>query len=284
MWKIDFYLLPSSDYQEIGIDEVQKLDDNLKYLQENEKIYIPSEFYDKEDKNHITISDYIFGMEQNEVTDYLLEIISKQRQCEVTYESLEERTEIGYLAITHEDVLSELADICVECTRDVEEEKSIRVNDVIKVKRYYLKKVDSFDKYKDKADVCFPHIVFHKDAFKYVQRLGKCADVIDELTRHLVTLNDVAKKLYEYNGRNEKQTLNELKSTYNIECSGKGSNEEESFNKEIVFGTKKYQLTCNPHTKLFKKHTDQRIYFCWGRSEIREHSIIIVRIGDHWKE
>lgn len=284
MWKLDFFLLPSEDYRRIGVDEVRKLDTNLWYLQKNENVYIPSEFFDKEDKNHLTIVDYVYGEEQNDIIDYLLEITSKQKLCEDTYETLREKTELGYLAISHDDIPSEMESICIECTEDVEEDKCIKVNDVVKVKRYYIEKVYSFETYKDRAQVCFPNIVFHEDAFKYVNCLGKCTDVVLELTRHLRILNDAGKKLYEYNGRNEKLTLNELKAVYNIECSGKGSNEETAFNKDIIFNNMKFQLTCNPHTKLFKKNTDQRIYFCWGRDEIREHSIIVVRIGNHWKE
>lgn len=67
-------------------------------------------------------------------------------------------------------------------------------------------------------------------------------------------------------------------------CSGKGSKEDKSYNKEIIYNNEKFQLTCNPHTKLYNKRTDQRIYFCWGREEIENHRIIVVRIGDHWDE
>ena len=70
---------------------------------------------------------------------------------------------------------------------------------------------------------------------------------------------------------------------WDIICSGKGSKEETEYNKKIKWMEKEYILTCNPHTKLYKKNTDQRIYFCWGRKEIDNHKIIIVRIGDHWK-
>ena len=131
---------------------------------------------------------------------------------------------------------------------------------------------------------CFTSLVFHKQAFKHANKLGRCSDVVEELTRHLMVLNDAGKKLYEYNGKNEKVTLDMIKASYHIECSGKGSKEETAFNKEMEYLGKKYVLTCNPHTKLYKRNSDQRIYFCWGRKEIENHNIIIVRIGDHWKE
>lgn len=284
MWKLDFFLLPSTDYEQLGINEAIRLEDNLIYLQENEHIAIPNEFYDIEDKNHLTICDYIYNMEQNEFSDYLLEIIWKLPHSDITYEEVDKKEEKGYLAILHEDISNSIESICVEKTYEIEKEKQIEVNDVIKVKRYYLNKVDSYKIYQDRAESCFPSVIFHKDAFKYISKMGKCSDVVQELTRHLAVLNDAGKKLYEYNGKNEKVTLDMMKSTYNIECSGKGSKEEASFNKEMEYLGKNYLLTCNPHTKLFNRHSAQRIYFCWGREEIRKHSLIIARIGNHWEE
>lgn len=158
----------------------------------------------------------------------------------------------------------------------------MRINDILQIKRFYLKKAEDYNILKDRARDCFPALVFHSEAFQNVEKLGKCADVAEELIRHLSVLNDVAKKTYDYHSKDEKIALAELKAGYDIVCSGKGSKEEKTYNKEMVYGDRKYQLTCNPHTKLYRKGTDQRIYFCWGRDEIEDHRIIIVRIGDHW--
>ena len=92
----------------------------------------------------------------------------------------------------------------------------------------------------------------------------------------------MASSLYRYYGGNEKRVLDELKSSYDIICSGKGANEKEEYNCNMMYDGKNYVLTCNPHTKLFQAHTNQRIYFCWGRAEIDSHKIIVARIGDHW--
>ena len=157
-------------------------------------------------------------------------------------------------------------------------------NDAIKVKRNYLKRCRTFQAFEDKAKFCFPRLIFHPDAFCHISKLGKCEDVVSELIRHLCALNDYGDKIYAYTGKNEKNTLLELQSFSQIYCSGKGSNETMAYHKDMVFKGKKYTLTCNPHTKLFKKHSGQRIYFCWGRDEIEGHKIIIVRIGNHWEE
>ena len=140
MWKLDFFLLSSTDYAQLGIEEAMRLEDNLIYLRENENVMIPNEFYDAKDKNHLSICDYIDNMEQNEFSDYLLEIIWKQPQCGITYKELQERDEKGYLVISHEDIPKDMESICVEKISDKEEVEYIEVNDVVKVKRYYLMK------------------------------------------------------------------------------------------------------------------------------------------------
>lgn len=284
MWKLDFFILPSNNYRDISVNEAYKFGANIECLNKTEKIYVPNEFYDITDKNNVTAFDFLYGNEQNDLSDYLMEIISKQKTCINTYIEIQRKAEYGYLPISTNDITKEIARICVEKTEDEEDEKSIKVNDIIRIKRFYLKQVEDYKAFEDKARDCFPNIVFHDDAFECIEKLGKCSEVVDELIRHLSILNDVGKKTYEYYNKNEKNTLAEFKAGHNIECSGKGSKEEKSYNKDIKYNGMKFQLTCNPHTKLYKKRTDQRIYFCWGRDEIENHSIIVVRIGDHWQE
>lgn len=284
MWKIDFYLLPSKSYHDIDENEAYEFGEKAEYLCRNEKIYVPDEFYNISDQNDITAMDFLYGDNQNDISDYLMDVISKQKTSSDTYSEINNKKECGYLPITKNDISERKEHLCVVSIKDVEEDKCLKVNDVIKIKRFYIKKIVDYKIYKDRVAECFPNFVFHNDAFTYVEKLGKCTDVVEELTRHLIALNDNGKKLYDYHNKNEKDTLAELKSGYGIECSGKGSNEEESYNKDIIYKGKKFQLTCNPHTKLYNKRTDQRIYFCWGRDEIENHRIIIVRIGNHWKE
>jgi hypothetical protein len=229
-------------------------------------------------------ADFLYGNVQNDLSDYFLEIISKQKRSQDTYMEIESKMEYGYLPISESDATEKSTQICVKRIKDEEEEKCLRVNDIIRIKRFYLKSVEEYKMFEDRVRDCFPNVVFHNDAFKYITKLGKCADVMEELVRHLTILNDVGRRLFYYHDKNEKDTIDELKSGYGIVCSGKGSKEEKSYNKDMIYNGRKFQLTCNPHTKLYREGTDQRIYFCWGRDEIESHSIIIVRIGDHWKE
>lgn len=284
MWKLDFFILPSKSYKDIDEKDGYEFGEKAEYLNRTENLYIPDEFYNIPDKNNITAVDFIYENEQNDLSDYFQEIISKQKTCQDTYAEVERKSEYGYLPISENDVTEEITQICVKNIKETEEEKCIKVNDIIRIKRFYLKKTENYRIFKERVRDCFPNVVFHDDAFKYIEKLGKYSDVVEELARHLTILNDVGRKLYVYHNRNEKDTLDELKSGYNIVCSGKGSKEEKIYNKDMIYNGGKFQLTCNSHTKFYREGTSQRIYFCWGRDEIESHSIIIVRIGDHWKE
>lgn len=235
MWKLDFFILPSKNYKDIDETDAYEFGEKVEYLNKNEKIYVPKDFYDVVDRNNVTALDFLYGNDQNDVSDYLLEIISKQKRCQDTYVEIDKDTEeCGYLPISESDIPSQIAHICVKNIKEEEEEKYLKVSDVIRIKRFYLKKVEDYKTFEDRAKDCFPNIVFHNDAFKNIEKLGKCADVVEELIRHLSVLNDVGKKTYNYHNKSEKEVLAEFKSGYNIECSGKGSNEEKSYNKDII--------------------------------------------------
>ena len=283
MWKLDFYLHPSREYQRITEEDVYNLQELLEYLQKNENVSVPETFYDQEDQNQMTAAEFLYQGVQTDISDYLMELITKQKHCKKTYADISAEREYGYAVISEGDMENNRSEICAYQVRDKKQEKCIEVNDVGKVKRYYIRQADSYDTYKEKAEECFPDLIFHTDAFKHIKKLGKCADVKEELTRHLEALNDAGKSIYQYYEKNEKEALAELESGYHIICSGKGSNEEAKFHKDMEYKGTTYTLTCNAHTKLFQKMTDQRIYFCWGRDEIKKHNIIIVRIGDHWQ-
>lgn len=284
MWKLDFYLLPSNCYNNLDEEGTRRFGEKFDYLKENENLYVPNEFYDIRDVNGVTAADILYGNVQNDSFDYLSEIISKQKMCLDTYDKIREKEEYGYLPMQKADITEDIEHICVDNIKDIEEEKELKVNDVIRIKRIYIALSKDYDLYIRRVSACYPNLIFHQDAFKYVGELGRCAEVAVELSRHLAILNDVGKRLYEYHNKNEKVVLTELQVSYNLECSGKGSKEDISYNKEITFMNRTYVLTCNPHTKLYGKRTNQRIYFCWGRDEIESHNIIIVRIGGHWQE
>lgn len=57
--------------------------------------------------------------------------------------------------------------------------------------------------------------------------------------------------------------------------------------KHFAFCAKSYrefhtEISCIPHFKIEKKHSDKRLHFSWGKEEIRKNAIIVVHVGQHW--
>ncbi|EOS71771.1 hypothetical protein C818_00575 [Lachnospiraceae bacterium MD308] len=288
MWKLNVFLIPCKNYSDLTYEELLEFDYRITKIDKEENFQIPNIFYDIEDINHQTIYDVIFEEGQTDFSDYLLDVFTKSRNSNLDYEQIKELNDYAYTAIAERDIgedKKKLSVIDVDDKIDLDKPYGgIIPGDLVKMKRKYLNQCKTYGLFKEKAKICFHRLLFHPDAFIHIARLGRCEEVMGELMRHLCVLNDYGDKIYEYTGKNEKNALLELQSSFRIFCSGKGSKETMMFNKEMVFGSRKYILTCNPHTKLFTKHSGQRIYFCWGRDEIENHKIIIVRIGDHWKE
>lgn len=140
MWKVEFFILPSNNYHALTENEVFEFGEKVEYIDSSEKLYVPDEFYDRKDQNNITALDFLYGNEQNDLSDYLLEIISKQKTCPDKYDKISTKMEYGYLPISRSDWNEKIAHICVQSIKDEECDKYLIVNDVIQIKRFYLKK------------------------------------------------------------------------------------------------------------------------------------------------
>lgn len=199
-----------------------------------------------------------------------MRILCTKHHVEDTYNCLETKDLTGYLAFPHDFIEDEKLKKCVHKSR----------NDLLTIKRNYALKSKSYEDYLQWFPNIFPNLLFHEHSCDSIEKLGDFESNIEELHKHLSVLNDYGQKIYFGEDKNESVALKNLASKYGIICSGKGSNENIEY-KEIYKGV---EITCNPHTKLHSRYSNQRIYFCWGRDEIENHKIIIVKIGDHWKK
>lgn len=288
MWKLKSYLLPANDYLSINYEMALDFADLVEKVCLKDTLIIPQELYVYLDKNAVSAADYLFGQKMDDVSQYLYEIISKQTICDDNYDDL-----LGNILELKGSFMKFVNKIDMN---GIDEYLIESAEDIVKMKRIYINLVNSYQEFEEMAIDCYPNLVFHPDAFTRIHKLGNINDVIKELTRHINILCDEGKALYNECLNNEKMTLDMLKTKHSITCSGKGSNENIEYNKKLVIteviienGIEKrikteYNLTCNPHTKFFDGNNDQRIYFCWGRREIKNHDIIIVHIGDHWEK
>lgn len=61
MQSIDFYTLPSTNYNGITFDDACIWEENIEDIETGDNLYVPNEFYDKPDKNGITAIEFIYG-------------------------------------------------------------------------------------------------------------------------------------------------------------------------------------------------------------------------------
>ena len=51
MWKLDFFILPSKNYEDIDENDAYEFGEKAEYISRTEKLYIPDEFYDVPDNS-----------------------------------------------------------------------------------------------------------------------------------------------------------------------------------------------------------------------------------------
>lgn len=284
MWKIDFYLLPSRNYRNINNDEALRFGEKVDDIKKTDYFFVPDAFYDEEDEEGVSAAQYLYSDQQNDISSYLQEIISKQKSCRKTYETINEVEEKGYMVIARKDAENVDKELCVFETEESYENGIVKRSDVLEVKRKYLAKSETYEIFKDRVSTCFPKLLFYDRAFSNARALGRLEEISGELIRHLVALNDYGQRIFGECEGNEEKALSALKSRCEIVCSGKGSNETLSFKQKVKFMEKDYNITCNSHTKFYNGNNDQRIYFSWGREEICDHRLIVISIGPHWEK
>lgn len=61
MSKLNFYLRPSGDYSQITSEDAVNLEKMVEYLQNQEKIFVPVEFWNEKDNFYVSATDYLLG-------------------------------------------------------------------------------------------------------------------------------------------------------------------------------------------------------------------------------
>lgn len=63
MCKIKFYILPSTCYGRITVDDVLVLEKNITCIKKKDLFFVPNDFYDNADEQNITALEYLYGNE-----------------------------------------------------------------------------------------------------------------------------------------------------------------------------------------------------------------------------
>jgi hypothetical protein len=158
--------------------------------------------------------------------------------------------------------------------------------DCLNARRFYLQLVDDFSVFLTECINCFPHLYINNRVHQTIKKLKPLKDYIGEIILHLTALNDYGKQLFlEYQDQNETVVLRHLAAIGNIHCSPQGDPVYEKKNLCFDFPSDKggiIKIICAPHTKLFKRHSGERIYFNWGHADVKNgDKLLIGHIGEH---
>jgi len=270
MWKIDGYVAPAMRYGALAIDDILSFGDSVDEYKEADNVYIPDEYYDYPDKDGVTACDYIYGSQTSDETEYLSNALRELPSSTEAYAGICKPPKGQRTAVLAIDECP----LAVDPALVVEKSKP-----PVYVRKYYLAQCTNCKELAEQIPYVFRNLLFAPNALVEIHKTVGAKGSTDEVLRHLFVLDQYAKGLY-LEKHDGKYAVDALRA-HNLLCSGAGSNET---NHKIDFKHNgvTYPLTCNPHTKLFRADSDARIYFCWGRSEIDDHNVIIVKVGGHW--
>ncbi|QCJ44719.1 hypothetical protein FAY30_24110 [Bacillus sp. S3] len=153
-------------------------------------------------------------------------------------------------------------------------------------RRFYLELVEDTSVFLEECKNCFPQLYIHERVHQTIKRFKPFRDYRGEVILHLNVLNDHGRRLFlEFQHQSENVVLQHLGTIGNIHCSPQGDPDYEK--KYLCFDFPSdsgglIKIICAPHTKLFKKHSGERIYFHWGHAHVRGgEKILIGHIGEH---
>ncbi|MES5953288.1 hypothetical protein QCI42_07290 [Bacillus fungorum] len=291
--KLDLYLCDTSFNYRIGEEHlltkcVFDLDDVVKKAKElGEDIYVSYSWYNQIIKEDIAISSWLYEYSEdfsNQDEKMLMNEIIKQTKY-IEDEEYLERTKLikensqknGFGAI--------LCLFLLELCDPPQNFNIYNKQDYINIHRFYLHQSNSIEELFHGFQGSFPNLYCSESVLKSMKTFKPLHDYKGEIIKHLAILNDEGYKLYqEYNSSQDKEIIKKLESS-GLECSGQGDSNYQNKYLSFTFLNdrgKEEVVVCAPHTKLFHKGSDYRIYFARFNSTIKNgEKLLIGHIGDH---
>ncbi|WP_437831691.1 hypothetical protein ACQRXC_08610 [Niallia taxi] len=158
------------------------------------------------------------------------------------------------------------------------------VKDLIDAHRFFIRKSNNHSELYEGLKYCFPSLSFGLEVADSMSIFKQLHDFLEEILEHLSILNDEAMELFHEIGIEKESELMKKLAT-KVLCSPQGDPVYEkkylSFSFINNYGIQE-TVVCAPHTKLFHKGSDYRIYFTWPKENFNKGSSILVgHIGKH---
>lgn len=286
MQKIEFFLTSfnedgsNGDIEEIE-SKIRRYCDLIDYINENnDELLLPDQFYEQKLVNDVLMYEYLYENEySSDARELLYSYLRELPPSDITYNDL--------FSAINAQVTNEYKALLGMSTNVFILQENLYINSKekwLKAHRFYLLKSNSLEEFIFNLEGCFPNLVFHERVYETIKVFKDIHSHSTELVRHLVSLNDYVKPVYLEVGITSGEIFRILKAERNIISSGRGDNE--GLNLYIcIFKNDEgepEEVKCNPHTKLYNAYSDYRIYFNWGKDNIKDGRILVGHIGNHW--
>ncbi|MGV3288339.1 hypothetical protein ACE2AI_13100 [Bacillus wiedmannii] len=291
--KLDLYLCNTSfNYRASEAELLSKclfnLDDVVKRARElGEDIYVSPSWFNQVITENLEITSWLYEHNEdynNQDEKMLMSEIVKQTK----YIDEKEYSEKTNLLKGNDPIGVPSAILCLFVEKPCDPPQNFNIHnkkDYTDVHRFYLNKSDSIEELFRGFQGCFPNLYCSESVLKSMKIFKPLHDYREEIIKHLSILNDEGYELYlEYDSSKEKEVLQKLESS-GVICSGQGDSKYQNKHLSFTFLNdmgREQEVVCAPHTKLFHKGSDYRIYFTRFNPTIKKgEKILIGHIGDH---
>ncbi|MEY8742382.1 hypothetical protein AB9M62_23265 [Bacillales bacterium AN1005] len=256
----------------------------LEMLAVDETLQYPLELYDQVITKNQSLADWLYSDGKLRDEKKLFQLMLRKMQMVDKTDIL---TTIDQLQSKEYDQASALLTFYSWDISDVDSRLLVQTTEnCYETRRFYLHHVDDASTFLDYSESCFPQLYINKRVYQTLKRMKPFRDYIEEIILHLTALNDHAPSLFiQFQDQNETVVLKHLEIIGNIFCSIQGDPAYEKANLCFEFPTDEgdiISIVCAPHTKLFNKYSNERIYFHWGHPDVHKgEKLLIGHIGDH---
>ena len=284
---MNFSMLPICSYRDLIEEKVWDMSSAIERIKsEGDSFCVPAEFYttkDREGNDFLSYIENITGPRHDEI-ELFMSMVYQNKQCDRPYTEL-----IRDVERCKEGTEEYTGFICDYINEELSFYRMIAINipSLTEVYRYTARLFSDYATFFTWRKKCYPDLLFTNDLFSRTDKIGPFQDNYSEINKCLSVLNDKGRELFLIG--NEEAAIASIQAMCGVRCSGKGSEETETFKKKVQYDSeqstrKQYTISCIPHFKLDSAYSNKRVHFSWGREEISNHRIIVVHIGEHWSK
>lgn len=244
---------------EVSSDGLYKLSEIHSHCKEyNEKITYSEELFSQRFTESLTLEEWLYDYEYNDERALLQEMINQWSAS--TDDTTGNVIFIGFV----EDYET------VTCLKQYVDRR-----------RIMLAKTSHWKNFMDLLYPCFPYLSFSIHIGDGIKKIKDLRNYASYITHDLIVLNDDGYHIYFEKKEEPASALREIKARV-LDCCNDPKHKNQLCFLFYSDNHEQLSLCCQNHTKIKRKDSDVRIYFCWPQPNVKQgENILIGHIGQH---